>query len=175
MSPLFFCPNWRRTTFSVKIKIMKTKNDGLKFAMKLISLRRRSVFEVTERLNEKGLKENAIEEILEELKKYKYLDDRQFAESYINDRMNFNPRGKFLIKQELREKGVAENIIEEKTEELISEKKEIESARKLAEKKLRVISGKNDKNKTNRKIISYLQSKGYSFEIISQAVKNEIE
>ncbi len=154
---------------------MQTKNDGLKFAMKLIGLRRRSVFEMAERLRGKGLEEKIIEEILEELKGYKYLDDRMFAESYINDRMNFNPRGKLLIKKELREKGVAENIIEEKTEELISEEKEIESARKLAEKKLRVMGDKGDKNKTNQKIMSYLQSKGYSFEIISQAVKNEIE
>ncbi len=154
---------------------MQTKNDGMKFAMKLIGLRRRSVFEVAERLKEKGLEEKIIEEILEELKRYEYLDDKQFAESYINDRMNFNPRGKLLIKKELREKGVPENIIEEKTEELISGEKEIESARKLAEKKLRITGDKGDKNKTNQKIMSYLQSKGYSFEIISQAVKNEVE
>jgi len=154
---------------------MQTKNDGLKFAMKLISLRRRSVFEIAERLRKKEFEENVIGEILEELKGYKYLDDWQFAESYINDRMNFSPRGRFLIKKELQEKGVAENIIEEKMEELVSEEKEVESARKLAEKKLRIIGDKNDKNKTNQKIISYLQSRGYSFEIISQAVKNEIE
>ncbi len=154
---------------------MQTKNDGLKFAMKLISLRRRSVFEVAERLKEKGLKENVIKEVLEELRGYKYLDDQKFAESYINDRMNFNPRGKFLIKKELQEKGVAENIIEEKIEELISEEKEIESARKLAEKKLRIMGNKGDKNKINQKIMSYLQSKGYSLEIIGQAVKNEME
>lgn len=128
-----------------------------------------------ERLKEKGFEENVIVEILGELKGYKYLDDRQFAESYINDRMNFNPRGKLLIKKELREKGVPENIIEEKTEKLIGEEKEIESAKKLAEKKLRITGDKGGKNKTNQKIISYLRSKGYSFEIISQAVKNEIE
>lgn len=154
---------------------MPTKNDGMKFAMKLISLRRRSVFEIEEKLKEKGLEENVLEEILEELKGYKYLDDQQFAESYINDRMNFNPRGKFLIKKELQEKGVAENIIEKKLEELISKEREVESARKLAEKKLRIMGGKNGKNKTNQKIMSYLQSKGYSFEIISQVVKNEVE
>jgi len=154
---------------------MQTKNDGMKFAMKLISLRRRSVFEIAERLRKKEFEENVIGEILEELKSYKYLDDRQFAESYINDRMSFNPRGKFLIRKELQEKGVAENIIEEKLEKLISEEKEIESARKLVEKKLRIMGNKDNKNKTNQKIMSYLQSKGYSFEIISQAVKNEIE
>ena len=79
------------------MKTMKEKNQALQFAMKLIGLRKRSVFEVTERLKKKGFKENIIKEILKELKNYKYLNDEQFAESYINDRMNFRPCGRFLI------------------------------------------------------------------------------
>ncbi|MEA2097546.1 MAG: regulatory protein RecX [Patescibacteria group bacterium] len=154
---------------------MKDKNEALKFAMKLISLRKRSAFEIKKRLEKKKFEENIIEEILQKLKSYKYLNDEEFAEAYINDRINFNPRGRFLIKKELNEKGIAENIIEKKIEELLSEKKEIELARKSAEKKLKTINNKTDKIKINQKIMSYLQSKGYSFDIINLVVNNEMQ
>ena len=149
---------------------MNDKNQALRFAMKLIGLRKRSVFEITERLKKKKFEENIIEEVLQELKSYKYLNDEQFAESYINDRMNFRPCGNFLIRKELKERGVEENIINKKIEELISEEKEIESAKKLAEKKLKTISNETDRIKINQKVKSYLQSKGYSFDIISRIV-----
>ena len=152
---------------------MKDKNEALKFAMKLISLRKRSVFEIKERLRKKKFEEDIIEEVLQELKNYKYLNDEEFTEAYINDRINFNPRGRFLIKKELSEKGIAEDIIERKIEELLSEEKEIESAKKMAEKKLMTTSNKTDKIKVNQKIRSYLQSKGYSFDIINLVVKEE--
>ncbi|MCK4800239.1 regulatory protein RecX [Candidatus Parcubacteria bacterium] len=152
---------------------MKDKNEALKFAMKLISLRKRSAFEIKERLRKKKFEEDVIEEVLQELKNYKYLNDEEFAEAYINDRINFNPRGRFLIKKELNKRGIAENIIERKMEELLSEEKEVESAKKMAEKKLRTINNKTDKIKVDQKIRSYLQSKGYSFDIINLVVKQE--
>ena len=152
---------------------MKDKNEALKFAMKLISLRKRSAFEIKERLRKKKFEEDVIEEVLQELKNYKYLNDEEFAEAYINDRINFNPRGRFLIKKELNERRIAENIIERKMEELLSEEKEVESAKKMAEKKLRTINNKTDKIKVDQKIRSYLQSKGYSFDIINLVVKQE--
>lgn len=152
---------------------MKDKNEALKFSMKLISLRKRSAFEIKERLRKKKFEGDIIEEVLQELENYKYLNDEEFAEAYINDRINFNPRGRFLIKKELNERGIAENIIERKMEELLSEEKEVESAKKMAEKKLRTINNKTDKIKVDQKIRSYLQSKGYSFDIINLVVKQE--
>ena len=152
---------------------MKDKNEALKFAMKLISLRKRSAFEIKKRLRKKKFEGDIIEEVLQELENYKYLNDEEFAEAYINDRINFNPRGRFLIKKELNERGIAENIIERKIEKLLSEEKEIESAKKMAEKKSRTINDRTDKIKVNQKIRSYLQSKGYSFDIINLVVKQE--
>ncbi len=154
---------------------MEDKNKALQFAMKLIGLRMRSVFEIKTRLEKKGFETEIINDVLRDLKKYRYTDDEQFAEAYINDRMNFSPRGKFLIEKELKERGVEENIINKKIEELISEEREIESAKKLAEKKLKTISDKTDRTKIDQKIRSYLQSKGYSFDVISKVIENEME
>jgi len=148
------------------------KNQAMKFATKLLSVRKRSVFEITKRLRQKKIAENIIDEIVKELFEYKYLNDEEFAEAYINDRINFNPRGNFLIRKELREKGIAENIISEKIKELLPAKKELELAKKAAEKKLEYLNKDLEKNKVYQKIGAYLQSKGYSSYIIREALED---
>ena len=149
------------------------KNQALKFAMKLIGLRRRSVFEIKKRLAQKGFAEDVIAETIEELNKFRYLNDEAFAESYINDRMNFRPCGRFLVKRELKQRGVADDIIERKTEELFPPEKELELAKKLAEKKMRIVGESEDKEKVRRKIKNFLEQRGFSCSTISQVMNKE--
>ena len=148
------------------------KNQATKFAIKLLSVRKRSVFEITKRLRQKEFAADIINQVVKELFEYKYLNDEEFAEAYINDRINFNPRGGFLIKKELREKGIAENIISEKIKELLPEEKELELAKKTAEKKLEYLNKDLEKNKIYQKIGSHLQSKGYSSFIIREVLED---
>ncbi|MCK5466541.1 regulatory protein RecX [Candidatus Parcubacteria bacterium] len=149
---------------------MENKNQALKFAIKLLSIRKRSVFEMKIRLKRKEFEGNIIDEVVKELTEYKYLNDAEFAEAYINDRINFNPRGSFLIKKELREKGVAENIVDQKIKALFPEEKEMELAKRAAEKKIESLNKDLEKNKIYQKVGSYLQAKGYSGYIIREVL-----
>jgi len=153
---------------------LDNKNDALKFAMKLIGLRRRSEAEIRQRLADKGCDAALTEETVAELYRYKYLDDEAFAESYINDRMNFRPAGRFVLKNELAKKGIAKNIIEEKLAELTGGERELAVAEKLIEKKLRTSNPKDEKKLRDR-IIYHLRSRGFSSEIISQAMQNKLK
>ena len=150
---------------------MENKNQAIKFAIKLLSIRKRSVFEMRNRLKRKEFEGNIVDEVVEELIEYKYLNDEEFAEAYINDRINFNPRGSFLVKKELREKGVAENIVNEKIKELFPEEKEMELAKRAAEKKIGTLNKNLEKNKIYQKVGSYLQAKGYSGYIIREVLE----
>jgi len=151
---------------------MENKNQALKFAIKLLSIRKRSVFEMRNRLKRKEFEDNITDEIIKELIECKYLNDAEFAEAYINDRINFNPRGSFLVKKELREKGVAKNIIDEKIKELFPEKKEIELAKKATEKKRKTLDKDLEKNKIYQKIGLHLQGKGYPAYIIREVLED---
>lgn len=152
------------------MKIMDNKNQALKFAIKLLGVRKRSVFEMKNRLKRKEFENSVVDEVIKELFEYKYLNDAEFAEAYINDRINFNPRGSFLVKKELKEKGVAENIINQKTKELFPEEKEMELAKKAAEKKIKTLNKDLEKNKIYQKVGSYLQAKGYASWIIREVL-----
>jgi len=151
---------------------MENKNQALKFAIKLLSIRKRSVFEMKNRLKRKKFEDDVIDEVIKELFEYKYLNDAEFAEAYINDRINFNPRGSFLIKKELREKGIAENIVNQKIKELLPEIKEMELAKKAAKKKMGSLNKDLEKNKLYQKVGSYLQAKGYAGWIIREVLED---
>ena len=148
------------------------KNQAVKFAIKLLSIRKRSVFEMRDRLKRKEFEDDVIDEVIKELFEYKYLNDEEFAEAYINDRINFNPRGSFLVKKELREKGIAENIVDQKIKELFPEKKEMELAREAAKKKMGTLNKDLERNKVYQKVGSYLQAKGYASYIIREVLED---
>lgn len=153
---------------------MEEKNLALQFAMKLIGLRRRSVFEIEKRLRQKGYPSEISDEAVKDLKGFGYLDDEKFAESYINDRMNFRACGKRLLAKELRERGIDENLAESKINELMSDEKEMELAEKIIEKKIRSQNVNLEKKKLYKKFASLLQSKGFSFDIISKVLENKL-
>lgn len=154
---------------------MEEKNQAMMFAMKLIGLRRRSVFEIEERLKQKNYQEDIIAATVDELKKFRYLDDKAFAEAFICDRINLRPCGKKMMERELRAKGVPSEIIEEKLASLFDDGTELELAQRLVSKKMKLVKDGADKNKTRRKLSAFLSSRGFSFDIISQALKNKLE
>jgi len=151
------------------------QNRALKFAIKLLGLRRRSVFEMEKRLEQKRFAGNIIKQVLDELNRYKYLDDEKFAESFINDEINLKNHGRLLIIKGLREKRIAEETINKKMEELLDKEKELVMAKKAVEKKMKTLDRVTDKNKIYRRISFYLRSRGYPSDIISQILKNDIE
>lgn len=153
---------------------LDNRNDALKFAMKLIGLRRQSETEIRQRLEAKGCDRELVEDTVAELYRYKYLDDQAFAEAYINDRTNFRPAGRFVLENELKKKGIAPNIIKDRLDELLDKTKELELAEKLVEKKIRT-SGTKDEKKIRDRIIYHLRSRGFSSETISQAMRNKLK
>lgn len=150
------------------------KEKAMKFAEKLIGLRRRSEFEMRKKLSEKKFNKGIVEEVLEELRNFGYINDAKFAESYINDRINLRPAGKFLIKMELKSRGVNEKIINNKLDEMIDRYKEVEMAEKLIKKRMDGLNPKESR-KDKIKLVNFLKMRGFSADVISQAMENKIK
>ena len=67
--------------------------ETLEKAVKYLNVRMRSTYEIRQYLRGKGFAGEDIEEVLELLAKYKYIDDAAYAGAFIRDRLNFNPCG----------------------------------------------------------------------------------
>jgi len=144
---------------------MKTTN----YALKLLSYNRKTEKGMYDALKKKGFDEDFIDNTLDFLKENKYIDDLEYAKSFIRDKQNINKYGSNRIKYELIKKGISKEIIE-LTLNTDSEE-EYRVAYELSIKKLKSYR-KEDKHAVYRKLGGFLQRKGYSYETITKILDN---
>jgi len=143
-------------------------NKAYAKALKLLSLRPHSSFELRRKLKKKFPAAVAAR-VAHRLKNEGYLNDLKFTRLFIKERLRFRPRAMAIIKQELSQRGVVKEIIEKASRELFDENKETENALKLAQKKARSIKTADWQN-FFKKVAGYLARKGYPYSMIRQVV-----
>ena len=120
----------------------------------------------------KGYEIETIENVMEFLKNYKFIDDEKYTEAYIKDRIG--TEGSSKIKYSLIRKGIPEAIIMEKIE-LLLQGKEKNAAYELAKKKYNIlIKSEKDSSKLYKKLGDFLFRKGYSYADIKPIIKEII-
>jgi regulatory protein len=75
-------------------------------ALALLSFRPRTAAELRRRLAEKEFPAEVAAEVVERLDELKLVDDGAFAEMFVRDRVRLKPKGKRMLAQELRVRGV---------------------------------------------------------------------
>lgn len=134
-------------------------------ALYYIGYKMRTESEVRKKLLEKEFTEDIIERVIDFLIKYHYIDDEAYCISYIKQRLRLNPKGKYVLKMELKQKGIKESIICRTLEELDID--EFSDIVKLLEKKCYDLEDIDEKEK--KRLILFLQRRGYSYDIIKEA------
>jgi regulatory protein len=144
------------------------RSKAINYALNFLNFKWRTEKEIRNKMLLKGYDEEIIQETISYLKEQKLVDDRRFAEGFVKDKINFNKLGKYRLKNELYNKGISGDIIDEVLSENCDD--ELERAMELGRKKLP--SYKNDdKNAIYRKLGGFLQRKGYSYDCISKVMK----
>ena len=158
----------------------------LKRALTLISKRRYTVLKLKEKLvsfsdsvakaeasgelqsNEaKKETEKNIKKVLDRLKELKYLDDTQFAKDFIESRNEFKPKGRFMLKRELRKKGLHPDLADRVVEE--TDIDEEANAIKALKKRMRQLE-KEPPHKQKEKAMRFLASRGFNIQAIYKAI-----
>lgn len=122
-----------------------------------------------ERLLRKGYNEDQVQEVLSRLKEAGLIDDLKFAKFWINYRLSCKLRSISFIKNELKNKGVDPDIIEEALAGF-KEFDEKQAVRKLAEKKIKAMRDVNDPIARKRRLYAYLGRRGFSLNMIREVV-----
>lgn len=160
--------------FIEEILLEEENSKAINSAVKYLSYRQRSIKEMTDYLNRKGYDRLIVEKTLNYLLDKNYLNDSEFAQSFIKDKSYLNKYGINKIRYELLNKGVSKEIIA-KTLTFDSDE-EFDNAMELAIKKLK--SYKNqDRDSIYRKLGGFLQRKGYQYDTVKRVLKevlNEI-
>lgn len=134
--------------------------------LRFLSYRPRSEKEVRDKLKEKKADSKIIENIVNKLKEYNFINDSEFAKRWIESRLKFKPRSLRLIKIELKQKGIDKKLIDDLKLEAESD---FESAKKLVAKKIRRLKDLS-KQEIYEKLGRFLSSKGFNWDTIKKAI-----
>lgn len=137
--------------------------------LRFLSYRPRSIKEITDFLKKKKVQPPVVTKILKKLKELDLVNDKEFARWWVEQRTTFRPKGIYSIKQELKIKGISEDLIEKiisNEQFLISNK---DAARKLVEKEASRYKGFSKQEKY-QKLSQFLARRGFDWETIKTTV-----
>ncbi|WP_025028519.1 RecX family transcriptional regulator [Caldalkalibacillus mannanilyticus] len=147
----------------------KIERAGLRY----LSYRARTKKEMETHLSSKEFDLDLISDVISKWIDQGLIDDLRFAIQWCTERSEYKKRGKRVLREELKEKGVAPLWIEQALEH-INDEVEWNACLQLAEKKVRML--KDFSEPRNRsKLFQYLMRKGYSLELIQQIYRHLLQ
>ena len=134
-------------------------------AVKLLSRREHSAFEIRDKLLKRDFAEEEITQAISELKQGGWLSDERYAEAYIRMRQQ-KGYGPIRIAMELHERGVDESIVDAFIDDSEENWQQILERQYLKKYKNRPVEDYNDKAKR----IRFLQYRGFPLDAIYRAI-----
>ena len=135
-------------------------------ALGFLDYRPRSSAEVRKNLEKHGYEAEVIEQVLERLERSGLINDGQFAQTWVDNRSEFRPRGRRALSMELRQKGLDDEAIEAALSELDEDSLAIQAARKQA-RKLHDLP----KPDFRRKLAGFLARRGFGYGVIEPVLE----
>jgi regulatory protein len=140
-------------------------------AVRFLSYRPRSIQEVRQNLEKHDTPPAVIDAAIERLIQLRYVDDEQFARFWVENRDNFKPRGAIALRQELRQKGIDNALVDAVLDDLLDE---ADAAYRAASARSQRYAG-SSKQVFKHKLGGFLQRRGFSYRQTSQAITQLIE
>lgn len=142
-----------------KFKTMPNFPTEKNLALYHLSFKQRTAKEVKDYLTQHDIQPEIISQVLDNLKKDNWINDRKYAHSFIQSNLLTGDKGAFVLKQKLSQKGISSAIIEDE----LSQFDFTELTDKVAEKLLKKYQGKLPSKALQDKILQSLINKGFSY------------
>ena len=141
------------------------------YTYRFLSYRQRSVKEVRERLKKRGFASGIIRKTIEYLSRLSYLNDEEFARFWMRSKIQSKPSGLALLRYQLRQKGISEELLDKVFGEYAGLYDEYEAAKKLAASRRSRYKNVNPL-KIKQRLYGCLRRRGFSQEAIWQALNS---
>jgi regulatory protein len=129
-------------------------------ALRFLGARPRSEREIRDRLARHEFDAQVVNRVIERLRRMQLVDDAAFAAYWVEQRATHRPRGARLLKQELRQKGVDQDVL---AQALPSEDDD-EGAYRAAQRKANSLRALDERT-FKQQLGAFLLRRGYGYEI----------
>lgn len=140
-------------------------------AIKLLTIKPRSVAELRERLMQgKNVNNAVVDAVIARLEEYGYLNDERFAFSYASLKVKQRPVGRRRLQRDLKLKKVSNTVADEALELVYAETPEEQLIDAAIEKRTR-LRGRPKTRIEAKKLFDHLLRQGFAFELVSEKVR----
>jgi regulatory protein len=149
----------------------KARELVFKRAAKLLAAKQRSVEELRAKLSAtRGGTKPVVNEVIERLREYGYLDDAKYAQSYASLRLRERPIGRRRLQRDLWLKKVDKQTAEKALDEVFESTPEAELIDRAIAKRIR-LRGQPKTREDAKKLFDHLLRQGFEFELVSEKVR----
>jgi regulatory protein len=150
-----------------------SKEEALHWAAAFCSGTERCSSEIAEKLTNRGLANQDIENILQYLIQENYIDENRYTRAFIRDKFRYNQWGRIKIRHMLIQKKISKEVIEASFE-VLDDETYSEMIQKLITTKSKGLKAINDYEK-KMKIARFLAGKGFEYESFSRLLNLSTE
>ena len=138
---------------------------ALDSAYRYLSYGARSESQMRTRLRQKGVLPNTMDKAIVRLRELRLLDDTAFAQQWVERRALSNPRGRRLVRWELRQKGIGQDVAEESVQVIDDEEGAYKAAARRAGR-----SKAQNYPEFRKKLGEFLVRRGFGYAVAERAV-----
>ncbi|MCI6336828.1 regulatory protein RecX [Prevotella sp. P2-180] len=145
-----------------------TEEQALQKLAALCSQSEHCTSEMKEKMTRWGIDEDAQQRVVEYLVANRYVDDRRYARSFVNDKLKYNKWGPRKIEQSLWMKHIDESILREALDDVDNEEY-ISVLRPLLTSKRKTTKAETD-YEMNQKLLRFAIGRGFTFEQVKEVI-----
>ncbi|HYI25513.1 MAG TPA: RecX family transcriptional regulator [Thermomicrobiales bacterium] len=146
----------------------ESRHRALSTALAYLAHRPRSEAEIRARLRRNSHDDETIDNVLERLRDWHYVDDEDFARRWVENRVVHRPRGTRALASELRSKGIDPDLISTAIDD--AGVNEDDGALALARNRARQLANL-EPDVRNRRLTGYLARRGYGYDVIRRTLE----
>lgn len=156
-------------------KPLKKPDDeehGYNYALFVLNLSMRTETEMKEKMLKRGYFPEVINKVIKRLIEDRYLDDKRYAEVFLESMKRAKYYGQFVIRRKMMEKKLPKEIIANTLKEFLSDEDEKEIATRYLEKnfgELKTLGKLPYEEK--QKIMRRLLSRGFGIDLVKQCLQ----
>jgi regulatory protein len=136
-------------------------------AVRYLQYRARTTYELNKKLHDLGFSDEVIESVMVRCEELQMLNDKEFADTYVHFRVLHRPRGKRLLIQELKAKGINDEIIHSALSDITDES---QLAYDTAMKYVRRVQAL-PYDQFQKKLSGFLARRGFAYQDCRQTVR----
>ena len=150
-----------------------TPDQAYQYSLRLLTGRDYTVAKMKQKLVTRGVAGDTLETLLHQLQREGWLDDIRYAQRFAESALS---SGRFYgarLRLEMRRRGFSAEVVAETLMPLLAECDETSEVTSVAERRYPGFSYSAASDRDKRRVVGFLQRRGFSFSSIMQALRTE--